>query len=359
MRENNAMEGGEVVEGIDWGVVVTPPAASGDNKPQQQEEQEQREQQQQQQKEEETDGQPLPLDEALGVDPQEGGRAEEQADLPPTPPVAVEEKKGPDEEGNENGEEDDDEPPLKKKRAKEFMSWFPSSAHIATIPLPVAPSLLLCPSPPPPPPSPPHASPPSSFYTLRPSSNDESPPTSLLSPPSVPPPPVVVDVADCLPLRTAHLTNDGTALVWDAATALELRGKHRMLSRSLGMGSIRVSAVQRVGEEEEREGGEKKRTREGGKERTRVGAHICPKQIKNSHTHTQTSLPPSLPLPKAVPVALLPPALALAVEEGLLSMAAEAPKADTDYFDKRIMDEKTVNAIEEERRERKRYVGGE
>jgi len=53
-------------------------------------------------------------------------------------------------------------------------------------------------------------------------------------------------------------------------------------------------------------------------------------------------------------VALLPPALALAVEEGFLSLAEEAPRTDTDYFDKRVMDEKVVGAIEEERRERKR-----
>ena len=118
----------------------------------------------------------MPVDEALGVDPQEGGRAEEQADLPPSPHMAAEEEREPDEEGKEKGEEGNDEPPLKKKRAKEFMSWFPSSAHIATIPLPVAPSLLLCPSPLPPPRHPPHASPPSSFDTPPPSYNAPSPP---------------------------------------------------------------------------------------------------------------------------------------------------------------------------------------
>jgi len=267
MRGNNAMEGGEggkggeVVEGMDGGDVVTPPAAPGDSKNQQHDEEEQQQQQRQQQQEkeeEEADGQRLPFDNARGVDPQKGGRAEEQADLSPTPPEVAEEEIRPDNKGKEHREEDDAEPPLKKKRAKEFMSWFPSSAHIATMPLPVAPSLLPCPSPSPPPRPPPHASPLSSSHTLPPSSNDGSPPTPLLPPPPPPrpPPPVVEEVADRLPLRTAHLTDDGTALVWDAATALELRGKHRMLSRSLGMGSIRVSAVQRVRREGGREGGE-------------------------------------------------------------------------------------------------------
>lgn len=34
--------------------------------------------------------------------------------------------------------------------------------------------------------------------------------------------------------------------MWDAATLLELRAGRRILSRAVGMGSIRVSAVQKV-----------------------------------------------------------------------------------------------------------------
>ena len=77
--------------------------------------------------------------------------------------------------------------------------------------------------------------------------------------------------------------------------------------------------------------------------------------ISRGSTYEKVSLPPLPPsLPQAVPVALLPPALALAVEEGFLSLAEESPRTDTDYFDKRVMDEKVVDAIEESRRERKR-----
>ena len=149
------------------------------------------------------------------------------AALPPPPPEETG-GGGEEEENNDDEEATTTHPPLKKKRTKEFMSWFPSSAHITTVPPPVP---ILPPTHPPllPTPSPP--------------------------PPSDAPAPAAAagagggggeDVADRVPTRAAHVSKDGTSLVWDAATALELRGKHRMMSRSLGMGSIRVSAIQRV-----------------------------------------------------------------------------------------------------------------
>ena len=39
---------------------------------------------------------------------------------------------------------------------------------------------------------------------------------------------------------------DGTPLVWDAPTLLELRAGQHMLSRAVGVGSIRVSVLQKV-----------------------------------------------------------------------------------------------------------------
>ena len=101
-----------------------------------------------------------------------------------------------------------------------------------------------------------------------------------------------MDVADQLPLRTAHLTDDGTALVWDAATAFELRGKHRMLSRSLGMGSIRVSAVQRVRRKTERK--EKEGTRERRREET---IFVLEKGVSVLRILKHPYLPPFPPVP--------------------------------------------------------------
>lgn len=43
-----------------------------------------------------------------------------------------------------------------------------------------------------------------------------------------------------------YIQQDGTALVWDAPTLLELRAGRHILSRAIGMGSIRVSANQKV-----------------------------------------------------------------------------------------------------------------
>jgi len=143
---------------------------------------------------------------------------------------------------------------IPKKRPKEFKTWFPSSAHISTVPL----LMPFSPSPPPSSTSPSHSRP------APPSLNGDMPLLRPPFPPSFPPCSPPTDVACRTPLRTAHLSKDGTALVWDAATVLELRGKHRVLSRALGMGSIRVSAVQRVREGGREEVGE---GRKGGREK--------------------------------------------------------------------------------------------
>ena len=45
---------------------------------------------------------------------------------------------------------------------------------------------------------------------------------------------------------TKHQNQDGTPLVWDAPTLLELRAGQHMLTRAVGAGSIRVSVLQKV-----------------------------------------------------------------------------------------------------------------
>ncbi|EWM24772.1 hypothetical protein Naga_100255g3 [Nannochloropsis gaditana] len=68
----------------------------------------------------------------------------------------------------------------------------------------------------------------------------------------------------------------------------------------------------------------------------------------------KTWFPSSAHISTAVPVAVMPSALSLMVDEGILRMGEEAPRADTDYFDKRVVDAAAVRAIEEEREENKR-----
>lgn len=72
-------------------------------------------------------------------------------------------------------------------------------------------------------------------------------------------------------------------------------------------------------------------------------------------TRTHTHAPPhqNITTQQAVPATLLPPALALAVEETFLAMGATAPPTDTDHFDKEALNSEQLQMMEEERLARK------
>lgn len=46
--------------------------------------------------------------------------------------------------------------------------------------------------------------------------------------------------------QEVHIAADGTPLIWDVQTVVELRSKYRMLTRAVGMGSIRITSNQKV-----------------------------------------------------------------------------------------------------------------
>jgi hypothetical protein len=99
------------------------------------------------------------------------------------------------------------------------------------------------------------------------------------------------------------------------------------------MGSIRVSAVQKASQ--------------GWK-------GVCHPQTHGADlsSHLQNHTPTT----QAVPAALLPPALSLAVEEGFLRMGETAPATDTDHFDKEALNSEQLQMMAEERLARKLYV---
>jgi hypothetical protein len=84
---------------------------------------------------------------------------------------------------------------------------------------------------------------------------------------------------------------------------------------------------------------------------THTRTQSSPPQHTPQHTHTHHPHPHTHT--QAIPAALLPPALSLALEEKFLHMATAAPATDTDHFDKGTLNSEQLQMMEEERLARK------